>query len=60
MWINELNQFPKWELYLPERIRQSYKTNTDINPKDMDLKDFDTKWFVGVSLDSFIHDFKRF
>ncbi len=25
------------------------------NPKDMELKDFDTKWFVGVSFNNFTH-----
>ena len=29
------------------------------NPKNMDLKDFDTKWFVGVSLNTFLHDFLK-
>lgn len=25
------------------------------DPEDMELKDFDTKWFVGVSLNNFPH-----
>ena len=33
----------------------------DKETKDMELKDFDTKWFVGVSLNNFPHHFlKRF
>ena len=27
------------------------------DPEDMELKDFDTKWFVGVSLNNFPHHF---
>jgi len=42
-------------LFLPERIRISYSCNMAKNPKDMELKDFDTKWFVGVSFNNFTH-----
>ncbi len=27
------------------------------DPKEMDLKDFDTKWFIGVSLNTFYFHF---
>ncbi len=29
------------------------------NPKDMELKDFDTKWFVGVSFNNFPHHYLK-
>ena len=29
------------------------------DPKDMDLKDFDTKWFIGVTLNTFLHNSKQ-
>ena len=29
------------------------------DPKDMDLNDFDTKWFIGVSLNIFLHNSKQ-
>ena len=32
----------------------SYKNNMGKDPKDMDLKDFDTKWFVGVTFGDFL------
>ena len=31
----------------------NYKSNINRDPKDMELKDFDTKWFVGVSFNNF-------
>ena len=33
----------------------NYKSNINRDPKDMELKDFDTKWFVGVSFNNFTH-----
>ena len=35
---------------MPERIRLSYEANMDKELDDMELKDFDTKWFIGVNM----------
>lgn len=49
VWINNLDQFsPNWKLYLPERIRKNYEENVGKEVDDMELKDFDTKWFIGI------------
>jgi len=48
VWINFLNDFgEEWKKYLPEKIRESYQANIGKEVDEMDLKAFDTKWFIG-------------
>ncbi len=49
VWISFLEEFgEEWKFYLPEAIDKNYETNIGKDIDDMEIKAFDTKWFIGV------------